>query len=174
MRSSLLFWDDIYMSDTSVLPGSLTVRNLFEDLLGRDCNVGPGDPLNAGALATATVAIYIDSAQQIYGVLGMQLSLAANVGAALGLLPPGAAEDSIDEKKLYPNFAETLFELCNVLASLLNREGGPHVKLYQVVYPGMPLPDDARTHLFALGRRIDLMIDISRYGKGKFSLPLAP
>lgn len=161
------------MSDTSVLPASLTVRNLFEDLLGRDCNVAPGEPMTADDLSTATVAIYSDSAQQIYGVLGMTLSLAANVGAALGLLPAGAAEDSIDEKQLFPNLAENVFELCNVLTSLLNREGAPHVKLNQVVYPGMPLPNDARTHLLALGRRLDLNIEVNRYGKGKFSLSLA-
>ena len=162
------------MSDTTVLPGSLTVRNLFEDLLGRDVNVSPGEPLAQADLATATVAIYTDNAQQIYGVLGMQLSLAANVGAALGLLPAGAAEDSIDEKKLFPNLAENVGELCNVLTSLLNREGSPHVKLYQVVYPGMDLPNDARAHLLALGRRLDLTIEVARYGKGKFSLSLAP
>ena len=161
------------MSDTSVLPGSLAVRNLFEDLLGRDCNVHPGEPLTADELQTATVAIYADGSQQLYGVLGIQLSLAANVGAALGLLPPGAAEDSVDEKKLFPNLAENVFELCNVLTSLLNREGAPHVKLYQVVYPGMPLPNDARAHLMALGRRLDLMIEVARYGKGKLSISLA-
>jgi len=162
------------MSDTSVLPGSLTIRNLFEDLLGRDCNVAPGDPISADDLSTATVAVYMDSQQQIYGVLGMQLALAANAGAALGLLPAGAAEDSIDEKRLSPALSENVFELCNVLTSLLNREGGPHVKLHQVVYPGMPLPNDARAHLLALGRRLDLMVEVSRYGKGKFSLSLAP
>lgn len=162
------------MSDTSVLPGTLSVRNLFEDLLGRDCVVAPGDPLAAEDLPTATVAIYTGTQQQLYGVLGIQLSLAANIGAALGLLPPGAAEDSIAEKTLYPNLAENLFEMCNVLTSLLNREGGPHVRLHQVVYPGSPLPADARAHLLALGRRLDLMIDISRYGKGKLSISLAP
>jgi hypothetical protein len=162
------------MSDTSVLPGSLAVRNLLEDLLGRDVTVSPGDPLTADDLPTATVAVYTDNSQQIYGVLGMQLSLAANVGAALGLLPPGAAEDSIDEKQLFPNLAENVFELCNVLTSLLNREGAPHVKLYQVIYPGMSLPNDARAHLLALGRRLDLKIEVSRYGKGKFSMSLAP
>ena len=155
-------------------PAPSSVRTLFEDLLGRDCNVAPGDPMTAEDLPTATVAIYTDAQQQLYGVLGMQLSLAANIGAALGLLPPGAAEDSIDEKKLFPNLAENVFEMCNVLTSLLNREGGPHVKLYQVVYPGMPLPADARAHLLALGRRLDLMIDINRYGRGKLSLSLAP
>ncbi len=162
------------MSDVSVLPGSLAVRNLFEDLLGREVIVSTGDPLSAEEVTTATVAIFTDASQKIYGVLGMQLSLAANAGAALGLLPAGAAEDSIDEKKLTPNLAENVFELFNVLTSLLNREGGPHVKLYQVVYPGMDLPNDARAHLLALGRRLDLMIEVSRYGKGKFSLSMAP
>jgi hypothetical protein len=162
------------MSDVSVLPGTLAVRNLFEDLLGRDVTVTSGSPLTADEVNTAAIAIFTDSAQQIYGVLGMQLSLAANAGAALGLLPAGAAEDCIDEKKLFPNLAENVFELCNVLTSLLNKEGSPHVKLYQVIYPGDPVPNDARARLMALGHRVDLMVEVNRYGKGKFSLSLVP
>ena len=161
------------MSDTSVIPVALTVRNLFEDLLGRDVNVSPGDPMTAADLPTAVIAVYADTSQQLYAVLGMQLSLAANAGAALGLLPAGAAEDSIEEKKLFPNLAENVFELCNVLTSLLNREGAPHVKLYQVIYPGMDIPNDARAHLLALGKRLDLTVEVARYGKGKLSLSLA-
>jgi hypothetical protein len=160
------------MSDTSVIPVALTVRNLFEDLLGRDVNVSPGDPMTAADLPTGVVAVYTDTAQQLYAVLGMQLSLAANAGAALGLLPAGAAEDSIEEKKLFPNLAENVFELCNVLTSLLNREGAPHVKLYQVIYPGMDLPNDVRAHLLALGKRLDLTVEVARYGKGKLSLSI--
>jgi hypothetical protein len=162
------------MSDVSVLPGTPAVRNLYEDLLGREVTVSPGDPLSADEVNTSTIAIFTDTAQQIYAVLGMDLILSANAGAALGLLPAGAAEDSIDEKKLNPNLAENVGELCNVLTSLLNKEGSPHVKLHQVVYPGDPLPNDARAHLMALGRRVDLAVEINRYGKGKFSLSLAP
>src|SRR4051795_13490042 len=99
MRSSLLFWDDCDMSDVSVLPGALAVRNLFEDLLGREVAVSPGEPISAEELSTATVAIFTDSLKT-YGVLGMDLPLAANAGAALGLVPAGAAEDSIDENQL--------------------------------------------------------------------------
>lgn len=160
------------MSDTSVIPVALTIRNLFEDLLGRDVTVSPGDPMTADDLPTGVIAVYTDTSQQLYAVLGMQLALAANAGAALGLLPAGAAEDSIEEKKLFPNLAENVFELCNVLTSLLNREGAPHVKLYQVIYPGMELPNDARAHLLALGKRLDLTVEVARYGKGKFSLSL--
>jgi hypothetical protein len=161
------------MSDTSVIPASLSIRNLFEDLLGRDVNVSPGDPMSAADLPTGVFAVYTDTSQQLYAVLGMQLALAANAGAALGLLPAGAAEDSIEEKTLFPNLAENVFELCNVLTSLLNREGAPHVKLYQVIYPGMDLPNDARAHLLALGKRLDLTVEVARYGKGKLSLSLA-
>ena len=160
------------MSDTSVIPVALSVRNLFEDLLGRDVNVSPGDPMTAVDLPTGVFAVYTDASQQLYAVLGMQLELAANAGAALGLLPAGAAEDSIEEKTLFPNLAENVFELCNVLTSLLNREGAPHVKLYQVIYPGMQLPNDARAHLLALGKRLDLTVEVARYGKGKLSLSL--
>jgi hypothetical protein len=162
------------MSDTSVIPGSLNVRNLFEDLLGRDVTVTQGDPLAVKDLATAVVAIFVDKSQQIVGVIGLDLGLAANAGAALGLIPAGAAEDAVDERQLPASLAENVGELCNVLTSLLNREGAPHVKLYQVIYPGTPLPNDAQAHLLALGRRLDLTVEISRYGKGRFSLSLAP
>ncbi|MEV4707769.1 hypothetical protein [Actinoplanes sp. NPDC049316] len=161
------------MSDTSVIPAPHAVRNLFEDLLGRDVNVAPGEPMTAENLPTGVIAIYTDPSQRLYAVLGMTLSLAANAGAALGLLPVGAAEDSIEEKTLFPNLAENVFELCNVFTSLLNREGAPHVKLYQVIYPGMDLPNDARAHLLALGKRLDLTIEVARYGKGRFSLSIA-
>ena len=83
-----------------------------------------------------------------------------------------AEADSIEEKTLSPTLAENVFELCNVLTSLLNREGAPHVKLYQVIYPGMNLPNDARAHLLALGKRLDLTVEVARYGKGKLSLSL--
>ncbi|WP_430780631.1 hypothetical protein [Actinoplanes sp. G11-F43] len=162
------------MSDVSVLPGSPAVKSLFEDLLGREVTISPGDPIGAPAVPTSTVAIFVDSSQKIYAVMGMELSLAANAGAALGLLPAGAAEDSIDEKQLFPNLAENVFELCNVFTSLLNREGSPHLKLHQVIYPGDELPADARAVLLALGRRLDLMVEVNRYGKGKLSLSLAP
>lgn len=162
------------MSDTTVIPGALDVRNVFEDLLGRDVEVKPGVPLTADDLATSVVAVFVDNAQQLYAVLGMQLTLAANAGAALGLMPAGAAEDSIEEKRLTPTIEENVGELCNVLTGLLNREGAPHVKLQRVIYPGTPLPSDARAHLLALGRRLDLVVEVTRYGKGGLSLSLAP
>ena len=86
---------------------------------------------------------------------------------------PARAEDSIEEKKLSPALAENVFELCNVLTSLLNRDGAPHVKLYQVCCPG----DRAQRRRRAAARPRPPArphVEIARYGGGRLSLSLAP
>lgn len=155
------------------LPGLLPVRNLLEDLLGREVTVTPTEPAEAGDLPAMVVALYVDQNNRLVAVLGMNLPFAAYAGAALGLLPPGGAEDAIEDKQLSPMLAENVHELCNILTGLLNREGGPHVRLHEVVFPGEGLPADAQAHLLAYGRRLDIKAAISRYGGGKLSLALA-
>jgi hypothetical protein len=158
---------------TLTLPGLLPVRNMLEDLLGREVSVTPTDPIDAGSVPKMVLALYVDNSTQLVAVLGMNLSLAAYAGAALGLMPAGGAEESIQEKHLSPMLAENVQELCNILTGLLNREGVPHVKLHQVVLPGDPVPGDAAAHLLALGRRLDVKASIARYGGGILTLALA-
>jgi hypothetical protein len=154
------------------LPGMLPVRNMLEDLLGREVTVTPADPVAAEDLPASVVAIYVDNRSQMVAVLGMSLPLAAYAGAALGLMPAGAAEDAVEDKELSPMLAENVQELCNILTGLLNREGAPHVKLYRVILPGEQLPRDAASLLLALGNRLDINAQISRYGGGVLSLSL--
>ncbi len=157
---------------THVLPAPLAVRNLLEDLLGREVSVRPGDPLQAADLTQVVAALYVDSSLRLSALVGMDLPLAAYAGAALGLMPAGGAQDSIEEKSLSPMLAENISELCNVLTGLLNREGAPHLKLYQLFKPGETVPTDAGAHLLALGNRLDLQVEVSRYGSGRFALVL--
>jgi hypothetical protein len=154
------------------LPGLMPVRNMLEDLLGREVTITPGDPVTAGDLPTMAVALYVDGADRLAAVLGMDLTLAAYAGAALGLLPAGAAQDSIEEKQLSPMLRENVQELYNILTGLLNKEGEPHVTLYQVVAPGEAVPSDAAAHLLAIRNRLDVKVEISRYGGGAFALAL--
>lgn len=154
------------------LPASLAVRNLLEDLLGREVTVSPTEPPRAENLRTAVVAVYVDDALRLSAVLALDLALAAFAGAALGLMPVGGAQDCIDEKSLSPMLAENVSELCNVLTALLNREGAPHLRLYQLHLPGDALPGDVAAHAIALGNRLDLHVDVARYGAGKLWLYL--
>jgi len=160
------------MSETSVLPASAAVRSLFEDLLGREVAVGPGDPMVSQDRPTSVVAVFVDENQQLVAVLGLDISLAANAGAALGLMPVKVADESVEDGLLEPGLAENVSEVCNVLTSLLNREGAPHVRLHQVVLPGEEIPGDVSAHLLALGRRLDLEVEVSRYGTGRFWLSM--
>ena len=64
---------------------------------------------------------------------------------------------------------ENAIEVCNVLASLVNQEGEARLKLYQTFLPGNTPPNDAVARLLALGRRLDLKVDVGGYGSGLLS-----
>jgi hypothetical protein len=160
------------MTLTMTLPAALSVRNMLEDLLGREITVSHVGPLVGSDIAQTVVAVYVDRNLQLAAVLGLELKLAANAGAALGLMPPGAVEDSLNLGTLTAMLAENVGELCNVFTGLLNRDDAPHVKLYQVFEPGDLPPADVTANLVALGRRMDLHVDVARYGGGKLSVAL--
>ena len=151
------------------LPAPKEVRDLFEDLLGRPVTVSPTDPVLSEAVRRTMVALYVDNALKLQAVIGLELSLAVYAGAALGLIPPGGAQDSVEEGVMTPMVAENVTEVCNIMAGLLNR----HLRLYQRFLPGEGPPTDAVGHLLALGRRLDLNVDVSGYGSGKLSISLA-
>jgi hypothetical protein len=156
-----------------MVPAPLVVRNLLSDLLGREVAVTPADPVVTADLPTTVLAVYVDDRLHLTGVIGLDLSLAAFAGAALGLMPAGGAEDCVKEKSLSPMLVENVTELCNVLTGLLSRGGPTRHKLHKVYVPGEDLPADAAAQLLAFGHRLDLTVEIPRYGDGKFSLSLA-
>ncbi|NJC71768.1 hypothetical protein HC031_18875 [Planosporangium thailandense] len=158
---------------SSLLPQPKEVRDLFEDLLGRSITVGPANPVLAEDLKTTLVSLYTDDRTKLWAVVGMDLALTVYAGAAIGLLPPGGAQDCVDDGVVTDAVAENVREVCNIMTTLLNREGGPHLKLYQVFLPGETPPSDAGTLLLALGRRLDLTVDVAGYGSGRVSVALA-
>ena len=158
---------------TRQLPGAAEVRELLENLLGRPVTVTPADPPRSADVASTLVSVYVDDKLRLAGVVGMDFPLTVYSAAAIGLVPPGGAQASIEDRELPPMLAENATEICNVLCSLLNRPGLAHVRLYQTYLPGQPVPSDAGGHLLALGNRLDLLVEIRGYGDGKLSLSLA-
>ncbi|GAA1576601.1 hypothetical protein GCM10009827_118010 [Dactylosporangium maewongense] len=156
-----------------VLPVPKAVKDLFDDLLGRPVQVNPAEPLRAADVPKTLVALYTDERSQLLAVIGMDFGLTAYTGAAIGLIPPGGAEACIEDNEISKMIGENAIEVCNILAGLLNREGVPRLKLYQTFLPGEKAPTDAVNWLLALGRRLDLIVDVSGYGAGKISIALA-
>ena len=155
------------------LPAPKEVRDLLEDLLNRSVTVNIASPLLAQDVRRTMVNLYVDDALKLSAVIGLELPLAVYAGAAIGLIPPGGAQDCVAEGTMTAMIAENVTEVCNIMSSLLNRPGGPHIRMYQRFLPGEAPPTDATGYLLALGRRLDLNVEVAGYGSGRLSVALA-
>lgn len=159
---------------TVVLPHPKDVRDMFSGLLGRAVDVAPGTPVVPTDAARVAVGVYVEDTLHLAAVISADLPLAAFAGAALGLIPKGAAEDAVDEGCLPDAMWENFAELLNIGASLLNHDGAPHVRLYGLHHPDeLPTPDVGEL-LRGLGHRLDLVVKIAGYGSGGLSIVRRP
>jgi hypothetical protein len=156
-----------------VLPAAKDVRDMLTGLVGKDVAVSPGSPVTPTPSQPVAVAVYVDPHLAVNALCVLDLGAAAYTGAALALLPPGGAQDAVEEdRELTGMLVEALHEVVNVLSALLNVPGAPHSKLHKLYAPGEDLPGDIAAML-ANWNRLDLAIDVPSYGKGAISLVLA-
>ena len=157
---------------TVELPAAKDVRDMLTGLVGKPVAVNAGAPVTPTPDKPVAVAVYVDPQMAINALCVMDLGAAAYTGAALALLPPGGAQDAVEEDgELSGMLVEALHEVVNVLSALLNTPGAPHSKLHKLYAPGDDLPGDVQGML-ANFNRIDLAIEVSGYGKGALSLVL--
>lgn len=155
-----------------MLPDRKDIKDLFEGLLGREVALTDGTPVDLG-IPKPIVASYLDDAHGLRAVAVMSFGLAARSGAAIALIPKGAAEAAEEDRLLPVNLFENAAEICNVLAAPLGEAMDTHLRLAETYAPSDPVP----AHLLALaaqaGGREDLELDISGYGTGGLSIAVA-
>jgi hypothetical protein len=157
---------------TVLLPAAKDVRDMLSALVGKEVAVSPGAPVTPEPNRPVTVAIYTAPDMAVNALCVMDLGAAAYTAAALALLPPGGAQDAVQEdKELSPMLLEALHEVVNVLSALFNTPGAPHSKLNRLVADGEEIPGDIAGMLAGFNR-IDLALDVPGYGKGGLSLVL--
>jgi hypothetical protein len=157
---------------TVQLPAAKDVRDMLSGLVGKAVGVNPGAPVTPTPDKPVSVAVYVDPHMAINALCVMDLGASAYTGAALALLPPGGAQDAVEEdRELSGMMVEALHEVVNVLSALFNTPGAPHSKLHKLYAPGDDLPGDIEGML-ANFNRIDLAIEVPGYGKGALSLVL--
>ena len=156
-----------------VLPAAKDVRDMLTGLVGKDVAVSPGAPVTPTPAKPVAVAVYVDPHLSVNALCVLDLGAAAYTGAALALLPPGGAQDAVEEDgELTGMLVEALHEVVNVLSALFNVPGVPHSKLHTLYAPGDDLPGDI-VGVLANWNRLDLAIEVPGYGKGALSLVLA-
>nr|WP_205706545.1 response regulator [Kineococcus vitellinus] len=156
--------------DVNPLPSNLALRNLLSDLLNRDVELAEGRPVPVGGVPGSVVGLYVDDHLRSKAVVVFDFPLAAHAGAAIGLLPPGASEAAIEDRQLPDNLVVNAREVLNIMASLFNVEGAAHLKLHAAYAPGEVLRPDVVDWATRTGSRLDLSVEVARYGKGSLSI----
>jgi hypothetical protein len=155
---------------TTPVPSAKAVRDMLGDLLGRAVEVRSSLPYAPRPADPVAIAVYVDDQTVVRAVGVVDLGFAARAGAAIGLVPAPTADEAVGTGVLPETLAENLYEVLNIAASLLNAEGVVHVRLHQLYAPGTRPPAQIAECAQALGRRLDLGVDIAGYGEGRFSL----
>ena len=157
---------------TVLLPAAKDVREMLEGLVGRTVTVLPGAPVTPSPERPVSVAVYVAPDMSVNALCLMDLGASAYTGSALALLPPGGAQDAVEEDgELSGLQVEALHEVVNVLSALFNTPGAPHSKLHKLYAPGEDVAGDLEGMLAGFNR-IDLAIEVQGYGKGALSLVL--
>ncbi|NEK87754.1 hypothetical protein GCU60_18605 [Blastococcus saxobsidens] len=154
------------------LPAAKDIRDMLAGLVGKPVAVSPGAPVTPAPDRPVAVAVYVDPQMNVNALCLMDLGAAAYTGSALALLPPGGAQDAVEEDgELSGMQVEALHEVVNVLSALFNTPGAPHSKLHKLYAPGEEVPGDLAGMLAAFNR-VDLAIEVPTYGKGSLSFVL--
>lgn len=161
------------MADTPGLPPVMVVRDMLQDLLGRDVDLAPSEPWAPTVRDIGAVAVYVNDSTRLQALISCNLELAVALAASIALIPAKTAASIVQERQLPSDMVDNLFEVLNVLAALFNRKNAPHVRLFELFAPGDPPSADISDQLRRLGQRADVTVKVSGYGSGLLSIVLA-
>lgn len=150
-------------------PAVLEVRVLLQDLLARRVEVSATAPWSPASREPATFAVYVDDTLRIRSAVVADLPLSAYTAASIALLPAHHARMAIAERRLCQELRENLTEVLDICAAPQNGGCAPRTTLYQVHHAGDRLPRDVEVLGAAVGRRLDMAVRISGYGRGRLS-----
>jgi translation elongation factor EF-Ts len=146
------------------------VRDLLADLLGRGVAVDKVARLELEEDEPGVVAEYVTDDGSVGALCVVDGKFAVRCGAALSMVPPNVAEESVTKGELPAHLLENWKEVVNIFAKLLNNPKTPHLRLHDL----HKLPGEMPIHVKALYGtpefRRDFGVAIEGYGQGRFSL----
>jgi hypothetical protein len=147
------------------VPNDEQVSQLLTDLLGREVQA-TWTPGNHEMPRHGMVASYCTDDGRTVALAVSDAGFACRTGAALVLVPPGGANESADAGEVPDHLEENFHEVVNIMASLLNADGGAHVRLGQVHAIGDPLDEEAAQILATPTKRRVFHTTVEGYGRG--------
>ncbi|XBH22161.1 hypothetical protein V5R04_02735 [Jonesiaceae bacterium BS-20] len=153
------------------LPKAQEVRELLENLVGRNIELLTGGPMvDPAGPGGAVVAEFVSDSFALNALVVMDVPAAAHISAALALIPAAVSAEAAQQGELTDLFLEATHEVCNVISALFNKEGAPHLRLGTVHPPQTELPNDISSWVMAYVARLDLELEVTGYGQGNLSI----
>jgi len=157
---------------TCRVPNDEQVGELLAGLLGREVTAvwvpGSWQPP-----PVVRVASYRTDAGELAAVAVADAAFACRAGAALVLVPAGGADEAVDAGEIPPQLDENFHEVVNVMASLLNEDGGAHVRLTAVEPLGRSVPAEVAAVVADPSKRRVFHVTVDGYGRGTVALLFA-
>lgn len=128
-----------------IVPGPDHIEEILEMLVGKSIEV-KRSPGAVKALSQGTFSVYNYEDGKVGAVIFCSLGLTNSLGAAIMMIPSGAAEDATDEGEMPKNLFDNYCEVANVMTSLMNdkRSHAKRVILADVYAEFDNVPDEAR------------------------------
>jgi hypothetical protein len=155
------------------VPSPKAVRDLLRELLDRDVEVAPGEPVVGTVVSPAAMGVYVDDRVHLAAVVSASLPLVAHVGACFGLFSLGSAVDAVKDAEVPEAICESFAEVLGLMASMFAADGVPPVRLWSWHPPGQVAPLDVLAYARSIGRRLDLHVAVAGYGSGGLSVVAA-
>ncbi len=154
---------------TRKAPTPDAIAKMMTDLLG----VPTTTKLLSVPVPTAALKIfstYVDDANKLTWIGGMDVACAASTGSALAMMPIGPVNEAIKSNALTAAMIENSREVANVAANLFNTlSGHGHVRLRDYIVAPQPIPPALSPLLAKPILRVDLDVVVRGYPIGKLS-----
>lgn len=147
-------------------PGQL--GEFLGDLLGKEVTVSTrADELGPEDADTVVCGVLHDEEGHVGGVCIADLAAAAYAGAALAMIPKGAADDSVKAGELTDTLRENFGEIVNIVTGIVNTPIHPHLRMVGVE---AGVSDAVRDLLIKASGRATFDLEVSDYGPGRLAL----
>ncbi len=158
------------MPTTFILPKAADVSKTLVMLFGGNVPATPGKPVDTKPGSGNLIISYIDDEGKAVAAFVCDVPLAANAGCALSMMPANAAKEAIKTKKLEPAMLDNLYEVANILSTLLMNDKTPHLRIATLYPDAGKVPAEVREMLSKAKGHADFTVNIPRYGNGCLSL----
>ncbi|MCA9509424.1 MAG: hypothetical protein R3E88_03695 [Myxococcota bacterium] len=152
------------------LPEAQAVGELLGQLVDKEVVVEKCPKVDARAASPTSV--YVGDDDAVRALCVCELELAAHLGAALGMMPVGAAKDAVAAGALPEGLQLNFREVMNICAAMLCANGSPHVRLLDA-FPSQEAAGAAAQKVAkSPAKRVDYQVAIDGFGGGKLAFLL--